>query len=40
MATTTKDRTEAALISGVTIPDTKAQEATELVRDTDTRGKG
>jgi hypothetical protein len=28
MATTTKDRTEAALISGVTIPDTKAQEAT------------
>jgi hypothetical protein len=36
MPTTTKDRTEAALISGVTIPDTKlAQEATELVRDTE-----
>src|SRR6201993_4395160 len=36
MATTTKDRTEAALISGVTIPDSKlAREATELVRDTE-----
>src|ERR1700733_7454124 len=36
MPTTTKHRTEAALISGVTIPDTKlAQEATELVRDTE-----
>ena len=36
MPTTTRDRTEATLISGVTIPDTKlAEEATELVRDTE-----
>src|ERR1700735_1921679 len=36
MPTKTKDRTEAAWISGVTIPDTQlAEEATELVRDTE-----
>ena len=36
MSTITKDTTEAASISGVMIPDSKlAQEATELVRDTE-----
>src|SRR5262249_7383512 len=36
MSTTTKDRTDATSVSGVTIPDSKlARETTELVRDTE-----
>lgn len=36
MSTTTRDKTEATPISGVTVPDSKlAREATELVRDTE-----